>query len=168
MDCEGLLMFTVRDPGIFIPGYFARFTRNRVVGVSPKSRNGGISYDTGRFDQKGAYCGTMAYGVEMLDNSISGDPKAIPVPHATEAPPYPGLALSAATYSSDFDGNSIGADGKNNVLARNNLSDLSTGVTITHSLYGTVIADNTYTPTVRSFLKDMGSVNTGVMRNRKV
>jgi hypothetical protein len=167
-DCEGLLMFTVRDPGIFIPGYFARFARNHVVGVSPKSRNGGISYDTGRFDQKGAYCGTMAYGVEMLDNFISGDPKAVPVPHATEAPPYPGLALSAATYSSEFDGNSTGADGKNNVLARNKLTNLSTGVTITHSLYGTVIVDNTYSSTVTSFLEDMGSINTGVAGNRKV
>ncbi len=167
-DCEGLLMYTVRTPGIFIPGYFARFARNRVVGVSPKSMNGGISYDTGRFDQKGAYYGTMAYGVEMLDNFISGNPNVDPVPRATEAPPYPGLALSAATYSSEFDGNSTGADGRNSVLARNRLSDLSTGITITHSLYGTVIADNAYTSTVKSFLKDKGSVNTRVIRNRKV
>ena len=166
--CEGLFMFTVRTPGLFIPGYFARFARNRVIGVSPKSKNGGISYDTGRFDQRGAYCGTMAYGIEMLDNFISGNPHAVPIPHATEAPPYPGLALSAATYSSQYDGNSIGADGRNTVLARNKLSDLVTGVTITHSLYGTVIADNTYTATVKSFLEDKGSINTGVMRNTKV
>jgi hypothetical protein len=167
-DCEGLSMWTVRTPGVFVPGYFARFARNRVVGVSAKTLNGGISYDTGRYDQNGAYFGTQAYGIEMLDNFVSGNPGSIPVPGVSTAPPYPGLTLSAATYSSQYDGNPAGADGKNNVLARNKLSKLATGITITHSLSGTLIADNTYTSTVGTFLEDSGSMNTDEFKNKQV
>lgn len=144
-----------------------RVVRNRVVGISPKSQHGGISYYTGRFDQNGAYYGTMAYEIEMLDNFISGVPSAVPVYGATEAPPYSGLAVSAATFSSLYNGNPVSGDGKNTVMDRNQLSDLATGVTITHSLYGTLIADNTFTPTVTTFLEDTGSINTEGLATRR-
>jgi hypothetical protein len=53
------------------------------------------------------------------------------------------------------------------VMARNQLTGLATGVYITHSLYGTVIADNTYTSTVTTFLEDTGSINTLELDNQK-
>jgi hypothetical protein len=170
VNSEGCFMWTVRNTSggdYLVPGYFARFARNRIVGISPKSLHGGINYNTGRFDMDGAYFGTMAYGVEMLDNYISGAPTASPVGGASESTPEPGLAASAATYSSIYNGNPVGGDGKNTVMARNQLTGLATGVYITHSLYGTVIADNTYTSTVTTFLEDTGSINTLELDNQK-
>jgi hypothetical protein len=168
-DSEGCFIFTVRAAGRLTPGYFARIARNRVVGISPRSKHCGVSYYTGRFDRNGSYFGTMAYGIEFVDNSVSGDPNAIPVVGSTEAPPFPGgLAISAASFSSYYDGNPVGGDGKNTLMARNQLTELAVGVNLTHSLYGTVIAETTYTSTVGTFLDDTGSLNTLQVNNTQV
>jgi hypothetical protein len=167
INSKGMFLYTVRTPACFVPGYFIRFARNTVVGVSAKSESSFIAYNTARFDQNGAYFGTMAYGVEMIDNSISGVPSAVPVGDTTGSP-YPGLVCSAATYSSYYDGNPAGADAKNTLLLRNQLTEMTTAVYLTHSIYGTVVADNTYTSTVKTFLVDTGSVNTLLIGNRKV
>jgi len=167
-DSEGCFMWTVREEvGTFVSGYFARFARNTVTGISSKSQHGGISYDTARYDQNGAYFGTQAYGVEMVDNFISGDPNAVPVDGSTEAPPYPGLTCSGSTYSSQYDGNPVGGDGKNIVMLRNSLTKLTTGITMTHSIYGTVIAENKYTSAVGTFFTDTGSINTLLIDNKE-
>ena len=171
-DSEGFYIHTVRTSsqsgGVFQPGYFDRITRNRVTGVSPMSKHGGISYSTGRFDLKGAYFGTMAYGIEMRSNFISGSPGVNPVYGSSEAPPYVGLAASAATYSSQYDGNPAGADGKNTIMTGNALVDLAVGINLTHSLYGTMIADNSYTSTVATFVADAGSIKTDLVGNTQL
>lgn len=164
-DSEGIFMWTVRsDPGQFIPGYFARIARNRVIGISPKSKHGGINYNTGRFNLNGAYFGTMAYGIEVRENFVSGDPGAVPIGN-TESTPFTGLGASAASYSSVYDGNPVGGDGKNTIFAGNQLTELTTGINITHSLYGTIVANNTFTSTVSKFFDDTGSINTLLQRN---
>lgn len=167
-DSEGIFMWTVRQaPGGFVPGYFVRIGRNRVTGISIKSQHGGINYNTGRFDQNGGYFGTMVYGFEMRENFVSGNPNAVPIGN-TESTPFTGLGASAASYSSLYDGNPVGGDGKNTVFAGNQLNELTTGINITHSLYGTIVANNTYTSTVGTFLDDTGSLNTLLIGNKAV
>jgi hypothetical protein len=168
-DSEGIFMWTERNPGALIPGYFARIARNKIVGISPKSRHGGISCYTGQFDQNGANHRTLAYGFEALDNTISGVPNSVPI-DATEAPPYSGLTVIAAPVPSSFrTRNPVAGFGKNTILSRNQLTKLTTGVTIDHSLYGTLVANNTYTATVTTFLQNQGgNLDTMVFNNKQV
>ena len=168
-DSEGIFMWTERNPGALIPGYFTRIARNKIAGISPKSRHGGISCYTGQPDRNGTYHSTLAYGFEALDNSISGVPGAAPV-DATEAPAYSGLVVVAAPLPvSSHNGSQVLGFGKNTVLSRNRLTDLTTGVTIDRSLSGTLIANNTYSATVAKFLQNQGEpFNMIVVNNKQV
>jgi len=169
VDSEGIFVWTERNPGVLIPGYFVRIARNKIMGVSPKSQHGGICCYTGQPDRNGAYHSTLAYGFEALDNLISGVPNSKPI-NATEAPPYSGLAVVAAAVKGPLNGSKLEAGfGKNTILSRNQFTNLTTGITIDHSLDGTVIADNDYSATVPTFLQNQGgNFDTIVFGNKRV
>lgn len=166
-DSEGAFISGVRSAGVLRGNCFNRITRNTITGVSPKSLHAGVSYNTGRFDRNGAAYGTLVYATEFLHNTIAGDPIAIPQAK-TESPPVSGIVAYAASYSSLYDGNPDAPDARNTVIRGNALDELTQGVTITHSLDGTIIADNSYTSTVQTFLTDTGSLHTDTYNNQQV
>jgi hypothetical protein len=152
---EGSFVWTERNPGTLIPGYYVRIARNQIAGVSPKSHHGGISCYTGQPDREATFKSVMAYNFEVLYNTISGIPQAKPV-NATEAPPYSGLAIVAAARGVLGHGGATSGSGTNTILYGNHLTNLAAGVTIDYSLDGTVIMKNTYTGTVPEFLQNEG------------
>jgi hypothetical protein len=167
-DTEGAFVWTERNPGALIPGYFVRIARNTITGVSPKSHHGGIGCYTGQPDRNANYGSVMAYEFEARENVISGVPDVKPV-DATEAPPYSGLAIvAAATRSPLAHGLPEARSGMNTILCGNHFTSLAAGVTIDDSLDGTVIMKNTYAVTVSTFLRDKGgNVHTVVLNNER-
>lgn len=167
-DTEGVFVWTERNPGALIPGYFVRIARNTITGVSPKSCHGGIGCYTGQPDRQATYKSVMAYEFEALENTISGVPHAKPV-NATEAPPYSGLAVvAAATRSPLAHGQPTPGSGTNTILYGNHFTSLTAGVTIDDSLDGTVIMKNTYAATVPTFLRsEGGNIHTLVLNNER-
>jgi hypothetical protein len=168
-DTEGVFVWTERNPGALIPGYFVRIARNTITGVSPKSRHAGVGCYTGQLDRDVTLRSVMAYEFEALENIISGVPDAKPV-NATEAPPYSGLAVvAAATRSPLTHGQPAAGSGTNTILYGNHFTSLAAGITIDDSLDGTVIMKNTYAATVPTFLRNKGgNIHTVVLDNERV
>jgi parallel beta-helix repeat protein len=164
VDSEGIFLYTVRNSQGLSPGYFTRITDNVVEGISRRSSHGGIGFNTGRGDNDHYYA-VDVYATEILGNKVSGDNAVAPTGGKTEAPPFGGIYASSATFSSGYDGVPGTGDSTNTVIEGNKLSDLGTGVDLTHSSYGQIVTGNKYDDTVLEFLHDTGSVNTIVQDN---
>ncbi|HZG57981.1 glycosyl hydrolase family 28-related protein, partial [Paenibacillus sp.] len=166
LDSEGIFLYTVRIGDGMANAYFSRVTGNTVDGISRRSFHGGIGFNTARVDNA-HYYEVDAYSTEILNNAVTGDNTATPRYGITEAPPYGGIYAISATYSSQYDGQGSG-DATNTVIEGNVLSNLKTGIDLTHSIYGQVVKGNVYDATVLTFIEDTGSENTVIEGNRLV
>jgi parallel beta-helix repeat protein len=166
LDSEGIFLWTARVGDGLASAYFSRIAGNTVDGISRRSFHGGIGFNTARVDN-GHYYEVDAYSTEIRGNSVTGDRTATPRHGITEAPPYGGIYAISATFSSQYDGQGSG-DATNTVIEDNVLSDLKTGVDLTHSLYGQVVKGNRYDATVLKFIEDTGSENTILSDNLQV
>ena len=76
IDCDGVFIFSCRyvnkgnNPPMyfFVPNYFNRIVRNRIMGVSRKSHRAGIGVNCTREDMNGAYYGVQTYALDIRNN----------------------------------------------------------------------------------------------------
>ena len=167
IDSEGIFIWSNGDATAIVPDYYNRIVNNDLTGVSRRSGYGGIGFNTGRTGGRNYFFATDVYSTEILNNKITGgfNPTAV---GNTEAPPLNGIYAWAASYSSLYD-NILGThDAINTLIIGNELNDVDKGVQVSHSNYGVIIQDNTYSNTVSTFLNDTGSMNTMIANNTEV
>ncbi|WP_162463217.1 S-layer homology domain-containing protein [Paenibacillus psychroresistens] len=164
VDSEGIFMYTVRNNQGISPGYYTRIADNHVEGISRRSDHGGIGFNTSR-NTSDRYYSIDVYSTEILNNSVSGDNTVQPTGGKTEAPGYGGIYAISASHSSSYDNVPGTGDSTNTIIEDNSLSNLGTGVDLTHSSYGQIVRGNSFDETVLKFINDTGSMNTIVDNN---
>ncbi|MDR1439397.1 MAG: hypothetical protein LBJ10_05120, partial [Clostridiales bacterium] len=164
IDSEGIFIWSNRGPDGTVPDYYTRVAGNVLEGVSRRTGQSGIGYNTGRSDGSAAFS-IDVYSTEILGNSIRGSLGGNAPSGDTEAPELSGIFCASASYASGYDGDPSRADSMNTIIDGNALADLKTGVTLTHSISGQIVANNRYTETVQAFLADTGSMETLLENN---
>ena len=159
INSEGIFIWSDRSGSGLVPDYYNRITGNMLTGVSQRTGEGSIGYNTGRSDNNKADT-TDVYSTEILDNQIIGAPKPATANGDTEAPPLSGVYCASASYSSQYDGNPGPADSMNTIIDNNTFDGLNPAITLTHSIRGQVVTNNRYTASVPVFINDTGSTDT--------
>lgn len=166
-DSYGIYVAAALSSNFSCPSYFTRVTGNTVVGVDRLNKYSGIGVVTQR-SNNGSYFGVQAYATEIRNNILIGDNTA--TDHRAvgmQYPPVNGIYLAAYGYGG-ANGNNNGTgtgDITNSIIEGNQLSNLTTGVTLTKCDSGQVVANNRYDSSVLTFLNDRSSDNTLVTGN---
>jgi len=173
LDSEGVFIWSVNvlnaTDTVISPGYFNRVTGNVLTGVSPLSKNSGVGVASERFDNGGGhYYAVQAFANEFRNNDITGTHETPIGNSITEAPAYnTGIYVSTADIG-HYDGNndvSVSGDTTNTIIEDNTVRNKQHAVTLTHSTYGTVLADNKSGNVTGGFANDTGAHNTYSVNN---
>jgi hypothetical protein len=167
IDSEGIFIWSNRGPDGTVPDYYTRIAGNELTGASRRTGQSGIGYNTGRSDGSAAFS-VDVYSTEILGNSIAGPAGGSAAGGDTEAPELSGIYCASASYASGYDGDPSFADSMNTIIGGNTLSGLKTGVTLTHSISGQIVAGNRYSETVEAFIADTGSMSTLLAGNERI
>ncbi|MBU0611019.1 MAG: hypothetical protein KKI08_24270, partial [Armatimonadetes bacterium] len=136
--------------GVYSMIYFIRMTRERVTGVSPRTKHAGVGFSTSRTSLR-TYYGVHSLGMELRDNDITGVPDAEPFA-GSECPLISGLF---GVFYSGYEGEP-GCDRVGSLFAGNRLRELKVGITLGRDNCGTVLTGNVFT-NVGQPLEDRGS-----------
>jgi hypothetical protein len=122
-----------------------------------------------RFDNGGGhYLAVQAFGNEFRGNDITGTNETPIGNSITEAPSYnTGIYISTADIGY-YDGNNdvtVSGDTTNTIVEDNTVRNKQYAVTLTHSSYGTVLANNKVAGITTNFVNDTGAHNTYSINN---
>ncbi|MBM7568095.1 carbohydrate-binding protein [Paenibacillus sacheonensis] len=168
LDSEGVFIWSVNvknaNESNLSPNYYNRVTGNVLTGVSQLSKNSGVGVASERFDNGGGhYLAIQAFANEFRNNDLTGTNETPVGNSITEAPSYnTGIYISTADIGY-YDGNndvSAAGDTTNTIVEDNTVRNKQYAVTLTHSSYGTVMANNKTANVTGGFVRDTGSHNT--------
>jgi nitrous oxidase accessory protein NosD len=172
VNCDGVFIFCCRyvnPDGVwpmyyFVPNYFNRITGNIITGISRKSHRAGIGLNCTREDAGGSYYGVEAYANEIRNNYILGNSSEKALASVTEAPAVSGIFLFTTVSSSLYDGKDVAGDITNTLIEDNQLSNLSTGISLSRCIYGQVVRNNLLDKSIGIRYDDSdGSQNTKII-----
>lgn len=175
VNCDGVFIWCCRYVNstttspmyYFAPNYFNRIVGNIITGVSRKSHRAGIGINCTRETDRGSYYGVEAYANEIRNNHITGDPSEKALDSVTEAPAVSGIFLYATMSSSMYDGKNIAGDITNTIIEDNQLSKLSTGISLSRCIYGQVVRNNFLVKSVEIRYDSNDSQNTKIIESKK-
>ncbi|MDF2836128.1 MAG: hypothetical protein K0Q63_1768, partial [Paenibacillus sp.] len=145
VDTEGAFVWTalIKQSAALVTAMHVAIRDNEFVGVSPKTRTGGILLNTQRYGSEGRYYAVGANNIEIRNNALTGVPSAVPN-NLSEAPQESGIVFWSGLKSSDLIADGYSGDATNLLVQNNILRDFNRGITVTLGDYGVITADNSF------------------------
>lgn len=160
-NTAGIVVWGINGARDF-PSYFIRVAGNTITGTSRRGNRSGIGMETGRWSGPNApYLDVIGYGLEIIGNRLIGNgafPNHVDITTSDAGPFISGINALCFEYGNRPNEGSGTSDITNTLIEGNTLSNLTTGITLSHLGYGQVVRNNTYDGKVFRFLLDSDTV----------